>query len=149
MRDPKLLPLLMLYSCDEESVEGITRFQKLVFLTQKENDYIDEYYFRPDSYGPFSVELYNDIDELVRNGYVVCRTEETSSGNEKHSYQLTEKGREFVDRIMNINRDQYSRISGDLCRTKEKYNAMPLLKLLKRIYHTYPEMAKNSKLDLV
>jgi len=149
MRNPKLLPLALLYANDAEAVEGITRMQKLVFLAQENSNQLDEYNFRPDSYGPFSVGLYDDLDQMVEEGYIQCDKTSTSNGNRKDVYSLTPKGREYLEEVLY----DYGLIDQvpleELTQLKSEINDMPLLKLLKGLYSEYPEMAENSELNLV
>jgi uncharacterized protein YwgA len=53
MTNQSLLPLALLYADGQRKIEGITRFQKLVFLAQEETDIEEKFEFTPDNYGPF------------------------------------------------------------------------------------------------
>ncbi|MFC7081199.1 hypothetical protein [Halorussus caseinilyticus] len=75
----KLLPLSLLRAADETAIEGITRFQKLVFLAQREELDEELYPFKAGKYGPFSKTLYDDIDRLVEEGFITQSSRETSS----------------------------------------------------------------------
>jgi len=64
-----------MYAGDGEPIEGRTRLQKLVFLMQKRLEEAgedplqsDDYEFIPYDYGPFSKELYDDLDETIARG---------------------------------------------------------------------------------
>jgi uncharacterized protein YwgA len=158
MENPKLLPLAILYAQEQSAVEGITRFQKLVFLAQKERDSldIDEYEFKPDDFGPFSKELYDDIDELVDHGYAICETTRTRSGGKKKIYSLTEKGEQFFKLLLDFedyesdgSSPSMEELEEEVGELKRKHNDTPLLELLKELYLEYPDMAVNSNLDLV
>lgn len=91
----KLLPLALLEQSEENSIEGITRFQKLVFLTQEEEIHDNIYRFIAGSYGPYSRSLYDDIDRLVEGGFIEETTEPIIPPNrsDKQIYQLKEKGK--------------------------------------------------------
>jgi len=150
MRDPTLLPLSILYTNSDEAVEGITRFQKLVFLAQEEILDQEQYEdFRPDDYGPFSVDLYDDIDWLCDEGLVDCETSITENGNDKQIYRLTDEGRELVEKMLRTSINNNEIPEEDLSHLNQQYCDMPLLQLLKRIYLEHPEMAKNSRLNLI
>lgn len=148
MENPKLLPLAILDACDNEAVEGITRMQKLVFLAQREVDDVekDTYKFEAYDYGPFSKDLYGDLDALVENGFVDSYEEETPDGNEKQIYEITEKGERLLEMYREALDEEIPIDS--LSELKKRYNRMPLLQMIKRVYDTYPEMAVNSKLDI-
>jgi uncharacterized protein YwgA len=150
MRNPKLLPLALLDSCESEAVEGITRLQKLVFLAQQEIDGLETepYTFEAYDYGPFSTELYDDLDELVAGGYVDREVVRTSDGNEKEIYEVGEEGRRFL-RELQATEDGSDGLPMESLRTlKDEYNEMPLLQLLKIVYDKYPEYATESVLDI-
>lgn len=149
--NPTLLPLLLLDAEEGSPVEGITRMQKLVFLTQREESgsELGEYEFVPDDYGPFSKDLYDDLYRLVRNGYVERRYDDTPAGNEKQIYELTEKGEMYLDVLRSGEEFEEEGVKDTIERVKREHNDVPLLKLLKTIYNEHPDMAVNSKLDLI
>lgn len=149
------VPLLMIKAEDGEEVSGITRFQKLVFLAQMgglEDDPIpsletdSKYEFEPYDYGPYSKELYDNLDSLVEKGLVKTQKRETPSGNTRKDYSLTEEGRDLLDRASKLG--DISEIDKKIIRgIKRKYNDMPLFELIDKVYAGYPEYAKNSKLS--
>ena len=145
--DRDLLPLTLLAVGEEQSVNGITRFQKLIFLAQKElEDLPDLYEFRADKYGPFSRGLYDDIDELVEKGYAELDTESTRLGEDKKVYRLTEKGEDKLKSEL-MSEDFEFRITnlGDLM---DEYEDKGLWPLLKYVYREYPSMAEESTLNI-
>ncbi|WP_232703169.1 hypothetical protein [Halobacterium wangiae] len=151
MKNPKLLPLAILYAEDEDAVEGITRFQKLVFMAQRKLDDLEvgDYEFRPDDYGPFSKELYDDIDELAADDYISCKTTRTPSGGVKQTYELNEKGKQFLEFLLHTRREAEEGLQlSEIEALKEQYNDVPLLEFIQEVYDEYPEMAVNSKLNL-
>lgn len=144
----KLLPLAILELANQDSVEGITRFQKLVFLAQREELGEEFYNFNPGSYGPFSKPLYDDIDRLVERGFIKEHTEPSSrSQNEdKQVYTLASKGTSALMRAEHSGETPFSMSAlEDLVST---YNQMDLWELLEYVYGEYPEMAKNSNLHI-
>lgn len=145
MIDSRLLPLAVI-NANDEAVEGITRLQKLVFKAQHEVLDSEEYEFEAHDYGPFSKELYNDVDNLVEDGYIRCEFEETPNGNIKKTYAIEEEGKRILNRFRD--RDLERKLDG-LVELKERDNPKPILELLSEIYSEYPEMAENSKLDIV
>ena len=144
MIDSRLLPLAII-AANDESVEGITRLQKLVFLAQEEYLEEEEYDFEPYDYGPFSTGLYSEVDNLELNGYVECDEVATGSGNIKKEYEITREGEEILERFEDRNLRRKMEQIGEL---KERENDKPILELLRDIYNKYPEMAKNSQLNI-
>lgn len=141
----KLLPLGLLAAADGETIEGITRFQKLVFLAQKEREGRDAYSFRPRDYGPFSKELYADLDKLVVNGFVDCEEVTTDFGNTKKVYQLTDKGRRAVE---NSETAEFPVGVDKLESVSDEYGGTDLWNLLEYVYESYPRTTRNSELSL-
>lgn len=145
--NPTLLPLALLEANDEEPVEGITRFQKLVFLFDREiHEEEDIYQFRPDKYGPFSKRLYDDLDWLVEKGLVERDTTKSPFGNDTQRYKLTERGKRALQRAREKGQLEFD--EQPLSELKDEYNDQNLWNLLETVYEKYPEMAKNSKLNI-
>jgi uncharacterized protein YwgA len=89
-----LLTLATLYF-HKNPIKGRTRFQKTIYLLQKEYDVSFDFDFRPYYYGPYSDEL-SDIFSLLRAmNFVEERTEYFGMGITRYSYRLTEKGRKY------------------------------------------------------
>lgn len=143
----KLLPLAILRAAPDETVEGITRFQKLVFLAQNEHEGATPYDFEPADYGPFSRELYDDLDLLDARGFVDCRVEETKLGNEKQVYELTDKGRRAVERAREEG-EGFPIDDDGITETLSEYGDMSLWELLEYVYDEYPSLARNSELSI-
>lgn len=142
----KLLPLAVLHATDDGTLDGITRFQKLVFLAQREREGANPYEFRADNYGPFSPDLYDDIDRLEEADFVESHDEETSMGNIKNVYSLTEKGRKAVENSL----EEDFPISADEVESlTDEHEDTDLFDLLEYVYTEYPQMARNSELSLV
>lgn len=142
----KLFPLALLAACDKESIEGITRFQKLVFIAQRELFNEDQFYsYVPHKYGPFSKSLYDDLDELVDRGFIDQSTEDTVTGDKKKIYTLGAKGERAVRRATE------NQIDVDLEAIeaiKQEHNDENLWDFLDYVYSEYPEMTTESKLKL-
>ncbi|WP_276280882.1 type II toxin-antitoxin system antitoxin SocA domain-containing protein [Halorussus caseinilyticus] len=144
----KLLPLSLLRAADETAIEGITRFQKLVFLAQREELDEELYPFKAGKYGPFSKTLYDDIDRLVEEGFITQSSRETSSSseNEKQVYMLQTDGEAAVENGVTGENERLSpKQFEDFV---EEYNDRELWDLLEYVYEEYPRMAENSKLDI-
>ncbi len=75
------------------AIAGRKRFQKTVFLVQERLNSFN-YNFTSYLYGPYSPQLQNDIDLLVRMGYL-----KESNDGIMYSYEMTRLGRENAKRI--------------------------------------------------
>lgn len=144
--DEQLLPLAALAVAEDGEMEGITRFQKLVFLAQRERDGAAPYHFRADDYGPFSPDLYDDIDQLVAADLIEYDEYETDFGNKKQVYTLTDKGRRAIE---NSDKSDFPVSTEQLERLSEEFGDLDLWDLLEYVYTEYPRMARNSELSLV
>lgn len=142
----QLLPLAALAVAEDGELEGITRFQKLVFLAQRERDGAEPYEFRADDYGPFSPDLYDDIDRLVAADLIDYDERTTDIGNTKQVYSLTEKGRRAID---NSEGNEFPVSEAELAALGDEFEHVDLWDLLEYVYTEYPRMARNSELSLV
>jgi uncharacterized protein YwgA len=143
----KMLPLALMYAGNEEGIEGRTRLQKLIFLMQQESEgeisesLNEDYEFVPYDYGPFSKEVYQDLDsmsgELVRT-----KKERTADGNTKYSYRLTEEGQKFVED--NLTKREGEQIMDWAKALRNQYEDVYLSDLIEEVYSKYPQFAKNS-----
>lgn len=150
MADPKLLLLALLAVGDNRQIEGITRFQKLVFLAQQEIEGldVDKYHFDSHKYGPFSEDLYDDLDALVAAEYVDREIRTTRNGNDKQVYSLTEQGEQFMKDVLSDGEVESDLQATRLSDMKGEYNDMPMLELIRRIDEDYPKYTSESELNL-
>jgi DNA-binding PadR family transcriptional regulator len=142
-----LLPVALLYVDRQKSIEGITRFQKLIFLLDEETDLDVGYDFRPDNYGPFSPELYNVIETLEDRDLVNREVKHTRGGNEKFVYSLTESGRKVAKRVLE-REDDVKEVFDAAQEVKQKHNDQSLERLLRYVYNKYPDYTSETKLDI-
>jgi len=129
----------LLYIINEAggSIIGTTRMEKLPFLLEKKYDIQFDYHYNPMTYGPYSIELLDDIELLSNNGYLQIIEEfvpvKTDDGSLKEtarrSYVLTKKGEE-----------KSKRIKGDI---------LPKIETALDFIHTYNRIALKSLLDYV
>jgi|AntRauTorcE11898_2_1112593.scaffolds.fasta_scaffold01023_12 uncharacterized protein YwgA len=143
MKNPKVLILAVIDASEQQTVNGLTRMQKLVILTQREIEGIDSqaYSFDPHEYGPFSKGLYRDLQALITNGYVEKTLMDTPGSTERHEYALTADGQELFDRYCRVLERPASR--DEIRDIVSEYEGMPLLQLIKRVTHRYPETGVN------
>lgn len=146
MAESTLIPLALLYTQNRAGVEGATRFQKLIFLAQNESDIPDKYNYHADKFGPFSIQLHADLQELTNRG-VIERSERTNEvGNSKHVYAITTDGILLVQNILKDS-ETISKIFDEMQRIKQNYNNKPLQELLRYVYQKYPTYATKTELD--
>lgn len=144
-----MIPLALLYAGDGEPIEGRTRMQKLVFLMQQYLDERDEYSFTSEEYefiaydyGPFSKELYDDLDSLSEQGHIVDSEEELRDGKEKYDYEIQPTGVDVIEnRKDKEGAQEILQLAEDL---KSQYNDVLLSELIDYVYSQYPKYAENS-----
>jgi uncharacterized protein YwgA len=126
-------------------IAGKTRLQKEVFLVQKalarEDKRIPRMYnFMPYHYGPFSRQLYFDINLLRSQGLVEEKIRSHWNGVFR-GYRLTGKGIRQVE-VM-VQDPQYKRIFDLVRDVKQKHDSMPLMDLVELTHREYPEYVGN------
>jgi uncharacterized protein YwgA len=145
----KLLPLALMYAGDGEPIEGRTRLQKLVFLMQKRLEEAgedplrsDDYEFVPYDYGPFSKELYNDLDETIAHGMVEGHEEDLGEDKVKYDYEIQDQGKQWVRD--QLTKEEAQRILELAEEIKDEYGEVNLSDLIDEVYSRYPKYAENS-----
>ena len=146
----KLLPLALMYANGGEPIEGRTRLQKMVFLLQKElrqreHFLVTEpgYDFIPYDYGPFSRDLYDDLDAMIDQQFVDDTEEPLRSGKVKYIYEIEGDGQELVESEAESWED-VSEILQIAREIKQEYNDMLLSDLIEFVYSEYPDYAERS-----
>lgn len=145
----KLLPLALMHAGDGEPIEGRTRLQKLVFLMQErleeagENPFqSDDYEFIAYDYGPFSKELYDDLDDTIESNMVDSEQEAIDENKKKYVYEIEDDGEQWVeDQLSN---EEAQRILKLAKKIKDKYGDIYLSELIDEVYSQYPEYAEHS-----
>jgi len=145
----KLLPLALMHVGDGEPIEGRTRLQKLVFLMQKRLEELgedplqsDDYEFIAYDYGPFSKELYDDIDETIARNMVEDREEDLGEDKVKYDYEIQENGKQWVRE--QLSEEQAHRVLELAEEIKDEYGDVSLSDLIEEVYSRYPKYAENS-----
>lgn len=158
-----------------EPIRGRTRLQKMIFLFEKEvwkkfkldsiiaEDILPE--FNAYDFGPFSKEVYDDINFLVTYNMVkaqrlgegdldadeilyfsedIPREHRPSEPFVEHSYSLSPIGKKFIEQ------GEAGKLSANqqkvLDEFKKKVNSISLEALLEYVYTKYPEMTTKSKI---
>lgn len=173
--------LLLVYSSGitghtNEPIIGRTRLVKMIYLFKTEvwkkfksnSDLTDEnmYEFFPWNYGPFSMEIYDDLTFFNLRGFIeinstsqetlVESVEEWNFGMQKYAatndeselneyqeeeFRLTEKGINFsIGLFNNLSLNQQTILQ----EFKKRIQAMPLRALLRYVYKEYPEQTTKS-----
>jgi uncharacterized protein YwgA len=107
---------------------------KGMFLFQAETEAPSEvdYKFKPYDYGPFTPQIYRDLEELADESYIV----ESTGGK---SYRATNNGRAY---LMDIEFPE--RHLEDLIEMRVIVEDLSFRDLLKRVYSRHPESARRS-----
>ena len=142
--DPEHVLLLTLLRLNQsDSINSLTKVQKLVFLAQRgglETDPISDpiyhyFEFEAEKYGPYSQEITNKLDDLTENE-LIKREESERSGRSEYTYSIEDSGHEAI-------RHRRDDVSIDELRTlklaKRLYNKMPTAQLLDKIYDVFPD----------
>ena len=138
MLEKILAPLTLVDTMGE--LKGKTRFQKLMFLIQKnaleENVCTLDYDFKLYHYGPFSTEFSSIVDGLVLRNYLQEVVEATPSGHLRHAYKLTTEGKDVVEEVL-----QKELIPSGLIKIIHKtvtlYGNLPLELLVEKAYERF------------
>lgn len=144
-----------------DRIHGITRLEKLLFLADKETKVagkVDKaFQFKPYDYGPYSKEIYEAVElleeamlvgeERVFEGQSLDEMEEAvgghyeAEGTERRLF-LTNEGKAVAGLLAK----QHPDVPRELSAIKDKYAGMPLRRLIRYVYGTYPEYAEASKI---
>ena len=119
---------------DDDSWIDRIRIMKGIFLFQAETDAPTavNYTFRPYDYGPFTPEIYRDLEALTGAGYIV----ESSGGS---AYRATQQGREHLATLKFPPKPQQA-----LMEKRVEVLDLNFRELLKRVYSAHPKSASRS-----
>jgi len=126
------------YEC--EPVRGKTRLQKEVFLTQKslrEAGIFTYYPFRPYKLGPYSKELYDDIEYMEYEGVLEVRRANMGENGIYAEFRITEKGRREIEE--KLKNEVLKEAHGVAENVKKQFNDMNLVDLVRLTHGLYPE----------
>jgi DNA-binding HxlR family transcriptional regulator len=144
-RNEKIL-LFMMYRLGN-IIKGTTRIEKLPFILKHELGVDLKYHYIPMEYGPYSVELLEEIGLLENKGYITIQSnivtvkdKDEEKEVERRMYCLTSKGLKKAQEVS-------KKISAEIQEAINKldnYNKMPLSDLLDFVHKKYPEYRKRS-----
>lgn len=135
-----------------ESIRGVTRLQKLLFLVEKETSFFGEYGedlqfgFYAHKMGPFSENVYEELRFLKQ--LQAIETEPLSGKNSETEFTdkklfLTPKGEKIAIELARLLESSYNE---ELESIVERYNQMTLQDLLRYVYTEYPEYTTESEI---
>ncbi len=115
------------------------RLMKGMFLFQEEGDAPPEvdYDFQPYDYGPFTREVYDDLEELSRQGLII----EARDGK---SYRATAAGCSRIDDLVSHPLGLDPPAVEHLQNLRVELADLSFRQLLKRVYDAHPESAARS-----
>lgn len=173
------LILLLLYSKGfsgktNEPIQGITRLMKLLFLLDKEENFESPFSFQPYKMGPFSSEVYPELEFLQSfpkpdSPLINARISSTVDSS------VNPEQMKLVDDIAILNDEDYliaasevnkefslttigEKIASELWnvldesdrnaieKIKKQYGNLTLRNLLRHVYSEYPDMTVNSEI---
>jgi len=120
-------------------VRGKTRLQKEVFLAQKavkDRRIKRKYSFMPYHYGPFSRQLYFDVNWLQRKGLVEERTHLADRTGVYREFKLTPNGIREVESL--IQKPEFKEVYDIVREVRRKYDEMPLEDLVEFTHREFP-----------
>jgi uncharacterized protein len=135
--------LILLALRDSSRPLDPVRLQKGMFLLSQEREIpVDERYaFRPYDYGPFSSEIYSDLDELVSQGLV---ERILAPGYTWSRYRASADGVSTAQKILDeLPADQLADVWW-LEELKNEVLSLDFRSLLRRVYEQHPDYAANS-----
>jgi hypothetical protein len=127
---------ILLFLKHSKKIEGKTKFQKMVFLAQKENKLSEEFKFIKYNYGPYSFDLTKSLEALETTGFITVEKEEFETDGEfpgkKFIFQLTEDGEKLIE--SEETKEEDSKIIKNVV---EKWNNKPMEDIIKYVYSKY------------
>ncbi|MGA7218541.1 MAG: hypothetical protein WBX38_09510 [Candidatus Sulfotelmatobacter sp.] len=161
-----LLLSAMAGSGAKEKVSSITRIEKMMFLLQRETAFsglvAGKFSFKPWKFGPFSQEIYEDLDllsslELVNveerelASYVDYTEEDDLIGVEQEDEPVVEKVFSLTDRGKRVAEKLRTLLSDsdwlEVLHLKKRFEGVPLTRLIQYVYQKYPETTEKSVLE--
>lgn len=138
--------LLLLLSPDALGAggpEGLdpVRIQKGMFLLSKMGPSRDVYEFKPYHWGPFSRDIYSDLDALAARGLV---SKEPVPGQSWSRWQATAMGEEHAEEF---GRTLSPKAVGWVARLRRFLTTRSFNKLLDDVYEEFPEFAVRSQFN--
>ncbi len=152
----------------KNTLNGITRLEKIIFLLENETSFegIGRFYpFEPHNFGPFSKEVYEAVEflegcELIDVREKTYTSPYTVSDEEKLLSEISDEAGDASATekcfALTANGQKVARIMHDAVAKKKpadvldidkiirKYGTLPLNHLIRYVYHQYPAMTSKS-----
>lgn len=132
----KLLPLLFLK--EAKTIDGKTKFHKMIFLSGEEDGLKHGFEFLKYNYGPYSFELSNTLATLIDLGLIKEEKEFFDSANsfqgKQIKYSLTEKGEKIINSDIGRFEEQEK---AAIKSTIKKWNDKTLKQIINHVYEKY------------
>lgn len=142
-----ILLLLLKRGSDDISegfIRGKTRLQKLLFLMQdelKNRGYKAKFAFRPYLYGPYSRELYTDIEWLRMNKLIEVKTDFSEEVGIVTDFIITEEGKQRL--IVAMDSEISKNIDEIAKGVIEKYSQMSVTQLVEFVHKKFSDYDKS------
>ena len=130
-----IIPLHIISLCGGQ-LNGKTRLQKLVFLSQKDSNKFN-FKFKPAQFGPLSYKLNHALERMKKLSLLEEHTEQTQSGNKVINYSLTKDGQELVQ--FGLTKFLDSGIIQSNKNVVNEYANMSYIDLLDYVHTKYPQ----------
>lgn len=137
--------LALLFYVTGGTIEGATRLQKIVFLVQKELG-LGSFGFIASKYGPWSKELEDLVQELIRRGELRVEEYEPEEFQE-HSVKVYKASKSLVEQGKDVFRGLLQRnpaLALMLYTRVRAYATLPITYILAYLYKEYPEYTMQS-----
>jgi uncharacterized protein YwgA len=130
---------------ENEPIEGKTRLQKELFLSQKmlkDHKISKPYSFRPYHYGPYCKDIYSDIEWLKNEGIIAEELRSDTYGGILRIFRLSPQGMKEVREMLKnpIVREQYRMIR----EVKKRFNAISVVDLVEFTHREYSDYVGHS-----
>jgi len=134
------LILLLAYKGEHGSALDPVRIQKGIFLLSQEGVIPEgeRYEFEPYHYGPYSFELREDADNLVRQDLA---DKLAVSGYTWGRYRLTDEGIDYATQLIDAVGTETAK---KVFAVKQMITGQSFARLLRDVYSRYPDFAQNS-----
>lgn len=140
------LPIIYLHASGPQGISGSIRFQKLIFLGQKETNLPEKYRFIPYEFGPYSYQLDRNIENWRERGHIQRNRNYNEAGNLRVDYSLSPDGLRLARELNS--RDKYAVLFEEANKITSEYGNKKLSNLLKYVYTKYPDYTDESTLDI-
>ena len=134
--------LLVLLSTRNGKAFSPVQIQKALFLlTEKVPEIFGtnpKYKFKPYDYGPFSKEIYDDLDGLSTEGLITISRQ---PGKHWKTFTIAENGRPQAETLMQSLSERHHNYISEVAKFVSKHS---FTDLVSAIYREYPEMRANS-----